>query len=139
MAKDTSPTLDDFAALNAELASLVRARMPLEPSLRQIARYLPTGAADMAERLAKRLEQGMSLGDAIELEGKKLPEMYLAVISAGLESGEPAGALEAVSQSAARLATLRQTTGIALIVPVMVVVIASALFGFLLQMALLNN
>ena len=133
MSTSRPTSLQDFAALNAELAALVRARIPLEASLRRLSRQLPRGAGALAKRLAERMERGASLAEAINEEGDRLPDVYKSIVTVGLESGQPAAALDTVSNSAARLATLRQTTGIALIVPLFVVTLACTLFAFLLQ------
>ena len=85
MASSSSTTLEDFAALNAELAALVRARIPLEPELRRLASQLPTGAGALADRLASRMEGGASLAEAMRAEGDNLPEVYRAVVVAGLD------------------------------------------------------
>ena len=130
------PSLDDLAALNAELAALVRARIPMEASLRRLGRQLPKRAGALSNRLAQRMERGASLAEAIEEEGKALPEMYKAVVVAGLASDQPAAGLETVARSAARLASLRQTAGISLIMPVMVVCLASFLFGLMFSQLL---
>lgn len=133
MASSSSTTLDDFAALNAELAALVRARIPLEPELRRLAGQLPNGAGALADRLSPRMEGGASLAEAMRAEGDNLPEVYRAVVVAGLASGDPAGALEDVVASARRVASLRRTTGMALLVPMAVVVLASLLLLFLFR------
>jgi type II secretory pathway component PulF len=129
----TRTSLDDLAALNAELAALVRARIPLEPELRRLAHQLPSGAAGLADRLATRMERGDDLPAALAAEGEPLPEAYRAMVTAGLESGDLAGALEDMAESARRLAALRQTTGIALIIPMSVVVVASLLLAVVLR------
>ncbi len=127
------PSLDDLAALNAELAALVRARIPLEPELRRLARQLPAGAGALANRLAERMEQGDDLPAALAAEGERLPEAYRAIVAAGLASGDLAGALEDLADTSRRLAALRQTTGIALVVPTSVVIVASILLAAVLR------
>ncbi len=131
-------SLDDLAALNAELAALVRARIPLEPELRRLAPQLPKRAGALANRLAERMESGSDLATAMEAERDQLPEVYRAVMIAGLESGDPTAALEDVAESAGRLAGLRQTTGLALVMPVAVVIVASVLLSVLLQTTFKN-
>lgn len=130
--QDKKPTLDDLTVLNAELAALVRARIPLEPELHRLATQLPRGAAALAKRLAARLEAGEDLESAIAAEGNRLPETYRAVVAAGLASGNLPAALEGMAVSTGRLADIRRTTGVALIVPVIVVVLASLMLSVLL-------
>lgn len=125
-------TLDDLAALNAELAALAKARMPLEPELRRLARQLSPGAGSLATRLANRIERGSSLIDALDAEGDQLPEVYRAVVEAGIASGDPAGALEEMARSTRRLSNLQRTTSAALLVPITVIILASLLLALLL-------
>lgn len=129
-------SLEDLAALNAELAALVRARIPLEPELRRLGRQLLGGAGAMAERLAARMNSGASLTEAMDAEQPAVPEAYRAVVAAGMASGQPAVALENVAASARRLASLRETTWIGLLHPVAVVVLASILWGCVATLAM---
>lgn len=124
-------TLDDLAALNGELAALAKARIPLEPELRRLANQLQPGAGALASRLADRIEQGSSLAEALDAEGDNLPEVYRAVVEAGLASGDPSAALEEMARSSQRLSSLQRTTSVALLVPVTVIIIASLLLAVL--------
>jgi len=130
--ENRTPTLDDLTVLNAELAALVRARIPLEPELRRLGTQLPRGAAALANRLALRMEAGDDLPAAIAAEGDALPGTYRAVAAAGLASGNLPGALESIAESTSRLADIRRTAGVALIVPVAVVVVVSLMLSVLL-------
>ena len=131
-------TLNDIATLNAELAALVRARIPLEPELRRLGSQLPAGAAALAERLGKRMQDGDDLATALAAEGDTLPAAYRAVVAAGIQSGDLATALDDVAESAERLASLRRSAGMALILPAIVVVLASMLTAILLRTTFAN-
>lgn len=129
----STPTLDDIAVLNAELAALVRAKIPLEPELRRLGAQLPGGAAALSQRLANRLESGVDLAEAIEQEGAALPESYRAIVAAGLASGNLPSTLESLAVSTRRLADIRRITGVALMEPIAIVVLASLLLLLLVS------
>ncbi len=124
-----SVKLADLIALNEEIAALIRAGVPLEAGLARVGRDLP-GMGALASRLASRMQQGQSLAAALAAEGKVLPEIYVRVVEAGLRSGRLAVALEAMSQSARRLAEVRRMTGAALVYPLLVVLLAWHLFCY---------
>src|SRR4029078_6076108 len=56
-----------------------------------------------------------------------MPSAYRATIVAGSRSGQLAGAIESVVDSASRIEELRRITGVALIYPMMVCLVAIAL------------
>jgi len=126
-----TPALADFIALNEEIAALVHARVPLEQQLARLGRELPGAAGSLAQRLSERLAAGESLDEAVAAEGRTLPAAYRATIVAGLQSGRLAGALEALVDSASRMADLRRVTGLAIIYPMLLIVVASVLFGLM--------
>jgi type II secretory pathway component PulF len=128
--------LSDLAALNAELAALVRAGLPLEPQLRRLARELPGRSAELAERIGQRLEAGDNLVSALDAEGDTLPSVYRAAVAAGLRSGQLGAALESLVESAARLEHIRRAIGVALVYPFIVVAIVWAALAMVLFVAL---
>ncbi len=127
-----TPSLDDLALLNAEIAALVEARIPLEPELRRLGTQMRGGAGGLATRLAERLEAGSDLAAAIEAEGSKLPEVYRAIVTAGLSSGNLPRALQLLADSSRRQADIRRITSTAMIYPALIVTLASLLYAVLL-------
>jgi len=126
-----TPALADFIALNEEIAALVHARVPLELQLARLGRELPGATGSLAQRLSERLAAGESLDEAVAAEGRSLPAAYRVTIVAGLQSGRLAGALEALVDSASRMADLRRVTGLAIIYPMLLIVVACLLFGLM--------
>src|SRR3954466_1932212 len=126
---EAGPVLADFILLNEEIAGLVRARVPLESHLAQIGAELPGKAGELAQGISRRLEAGESLLDAIEAECAGMPAAYRRTILAGLQSGEPASAIESVVDSATRLADMRRITGMAMLYPMIIVLVAVALIS----------
>lgn len=117
-------TFDDLAALNREMAALVRARLPLEEGLSQVASDQGGKAATWASRLAEAMSQGMSLDEAIAAQGASFPTAYGAVVRAGQRSGKLAAALDGFADSAGRLADLRLIAAQAAVYPLLVMLVA---------------
>jgi len=128
--------LADFIVLNEELAALVRARLPLEAHLRRFGRELPGKAGQLAEQIGRRMEAGESLVTAIDAECATLPPAYRAAIVAGVESGQLGSALESLVDSASRIDQLRRVTGIALIYPLIMIVVACVLLAFVVSIVI---
>lgn len=122
-------TLDDFVALNDEIAALTRAGVPLGSGLTAFGRELPGRMGATAQEIGSRLERGESL-DRIVADFPHLPPAYLAVVQAGLRVGKLPAALEGISQSTRRIATLRRTIGLALLYPLFVMGIGYSFFCF---------
>lgn len=123
-------SLEQLAALNDEIAALVRAGVPLESGLAQVGRDLPGQLGRVTERLAKKMEAGASLEEAIADEGAALPRVYRTMVRAGVRSGRLAVVLEELAETARRLAELRRNMGLALFYPVLVAALGIALFAF---------
>ena len=121
LARSGTARLEEFVALNDELAALVRAGLPLELGIG------PDGRRRVAGRITERLRQGRSLDEALRLEGTALPPGYRAVIEAGLRSGRLVQAVESVSRTARVMITLRRRLALASIYPAIVVVLVAAL------------
>lgn len=124
-----APALADFITLNEEIAALARARLPLESHLAQIGAELPGKAGELAERIGRRLDAGETLSAAMDAECADLPSVYRATVVAGAESGQLASALESLVDTASRLDRLRRVSGMALLYPLVVTIIACLLLG----------
>ena len=116
-----------MAALNREIAALVRAGLPLEEGLQQIAEVEARGPGDIAARLGQATAAGKSLAEAIAAQGESLPPAYRAVVAAGLKAGRLPAALEGFADGAARIADLRRIAAQAAVYPLIVLVLASLL------------
>lgn len=129
-------TLDDLIAVNEEIGALVRAGVPLEAGLADLAAELPGRSGRLAARLAERTEGGATLVEAIDAEGKRLPAAYRAIVAAGLKSGRLDVAVEGLVDTARRMADLRRVTGLALAYPLVIILSAWALMGLALVVIL---
>jgi general secretion pathway protein F len=132
----TAPALTDFILLNEEIAAIVRARLPLESHLAKIGAELPGKAGDLAGRVGRRLQAGENVVQAIDAECGSMPPAYRATVLAGLESGQLAGAVESLVDSASRIDQLRRITGIAILYPLAILVVASVLLPLVITKVL---
>ena len=119
---------DDFILLNEEIRSLIQAGVPLDVGLRGTASRVGGRLSALSERLAKRLEKGASLEDALAAEGDAIPPVYRSLLEAGLRSGRVDEVLRSVSHYAASMRDLTAEVRRMLIYPTAVVVIAYILF-----------
>lgn len=78
--------LDEFAFFNQQLAGMLKSGIPLEGALRELTASMRKGRlrAELAA-LENDLEDGTPL--TIAIQKRKLPPTYVAVISAGAQSG----------------------------------------------------
>lgn len=75
-----APQLDDLIALNREIASLIRAGIPLNVGLRGLSDGYGNRLTELSNRLADRLDQGQSLSAALDAEGPSISPVYSSVI-----------------------------------------------------------
>lgn len=128
----SAPRLEDLVALNQEMASLVRAGIPLELGLRQHAAAWPSRFAVLADRIALRLSQGDSLVDALRQEGSAISPAYAGVVEAGLASGRLPEALEQLAELGLTVQEVRQRVRVSAAYPLIVCCLAYVLFvGFI--------
>jgi general secretion pathway protein F len=125
------PALGDFIRLNDEIVSVVRARLPLEPHLERISQELPRRTGQLVDRISRRLSAGEQLNTAIEAECRDLPPIYRATMLAGTMSDHPGRSIELLANTAKRMQQIRHITGLALLYPLIVITITSALFAFI--------
>jgi len=123
-----SITMDELLALNAEIAALVRAGVPLERGLLVTARDLRGRLGRIASALGRRLSRGESLVEALEGEGRAIPPLYRAVVEAGAKSGRLPVALEGLAGYVRGYSEARATIGLALWYPILVLALAYGLF-----------
>ena len=116
--------LEDLLAFNDELAGVIRAGLPLDLGLRQIAESSLGGIARLSHRLQERVAVGVSLEQALRDEGDHLPSIYVAIVEAGLRVGRLPEALETLSALGQTILDLHRRSIIALIYPLIVLVIA---------------
>jgi general secretion pathway protein F len=123
-------TLDELIALNEEIASLVRAGVPLDQGLQALGADMPGRLGRFATELSGQIARGESLTVALTDSGPYLPRVYRAVVEAGTAGGRLPAALESLAGSLRRLAETRRTVAITFIYPVLLLCFAWGLFAF---------
>jgi type II secretory pathway component PulF len=113
-------TLNDLIALNAEIAALVRAGVPLDQGLAALGEDMPGRLGRAATLLAERTARGEPLDQSLmELAGP-MPPVYRAIVQAGVRAGRLPAALEAVASSARRLSETCRAVVVAVAYPLMI-------------------
>jgi type II secretory pathway component PulF len=83
---------EQLAFFNHQLAAMLKSGLPLESSLKQLCASMKRGALrEEIERLERDLEQGVPLEEA--LGRRKLPELYVAMLRAGIKGNDLPGVL----------------------------------------------
>ena len=121
-------SIDELAALNDEIAALVRAGVPLDRGLLGAGGDLPGGLGRITSALGKHLSLGESLPEALEAEKRAIPPLYRAVVEAGARSGRLAVALEGLARFVRGYSEARAAIGVALWYPILVLSLAYGLF-----------
>jgi len=121
-------SLDQLTALNDEIAALVRSGVPLERGLVDAGRQVRGKLGARATALGEHLGRGGSLPEALGPDGLAAPELYRAVVEAGIRSGRLSKALEGMASLARGYAEARRSIGLALLYPTLVLILAYALF-----------
>jgi general secretion pathway protein F len=126
-ARVTRPvTLEQLALLNSEIAALTRSGFPLPAGLKDFGRDTGGRVGRLMELIGSRLEQGQALEGILASAELGIPEVYLAVVQAGLRSGRLASALEGVAYALRQLLELRQTLWTAMIYPTCIALLCYA-------------
>jgi len=120
--------MEQFLVLNDEIAALIRAGIPLELGLTQIAETATGGLSRLTLRLLERTQSGATLDAALAEEGDRIPGAYLAVIEAGRRAGQLPAALESVSQLVGKLLEFHRRAVLALVYPLIVLTVSYCLF-----------
>ncbi len=122
----TELTTDELIALCDEMKALVRSGVPLEQGLILTSRELPGRLGAITSEIGRRGDEGESL-DQILNSKIDLPNIFRAVVQAGLRSGRLSIALEGMADTARRVAEVRRTTIQASIYPLLVLMLIGAL------------
>ena len=117
-------TLSEWIAFNEQLAGLAKVGVPIEAGLRDLAAESDGPLRRLSLEVGRHLERGESLDTALATEIANFPPAYRGVVAAGLRSGNLGAALEAVSEGAKRIQTLRRTFAVASVYPLIIAVLA---------------
>lgn len=121
-------TPEELISLNDEIATLVRAGVPLELGLRQLSGSVSGSLGRVSQQIAQHLDSGQPLTKSLSETLPDLPRVYVAVVDAGLRSGNLPRALELMSKFVQQGLELRQRIEFAFMYPLTVFLLAYALF-----------
>ena len=120
--------LEELIAFNDEVASLARAGVPIDLGLSQLSHDPDIAKARVNAALTQRVQNGMSLIDAMSVADQSFPPVYQSVVAAGLRCGHLPAALEAQSRYTQSLVDVRQSLRSSLVYPLLICVLAYLLF-----------
>ncbi len=127
-------SLADLTFFNDQLAALTKARLPLEPGLRQMAsdvgsRKLKRLLIDLADDLAA----GMPLPQALERQKQRFPPQYAGVVAAGLKTGDLSGTLYGLTTHLRLKSGFRRVILEVIAYPLVVLVLVLGVSSFLMR------
>jgi type II secretory pathway component PulF len=123
-------TIEQLLALNDEIAALVRAGVPIERGLFEAGRDIRGRLGRIASNLAKRMNRGESLLEALHGEESTIPPLYRAVVEAGTRAGKLPVALQGLARYVRGYSEARSAIGLALWYPLLVLALTYAFFIF---------
>src|ERR1051325_2824180 len=118
----------EFLVFNQELATLLKAGMPLVQSLDLLKRRVESPVFRAAvEDVHEKVKSGTALSDAFASHGDLFPSVYTASLLAGERSGSLDGVLRRYVEYAKIIATVKRKTVSALVYPAVLVTLALVL------------
>ncbi len=123
----------DLAQLTRELATLLKAGLPIDRAL-AFARELVTAGprGQFLTGVLEAVKGGASLADAMSQSGAMLPPYYVGMIRAGEAGGTLEAVLGRLADTLERAQALRETVRSALYYPMIVLLVAAATLAILL-------
>jgi type IV pilus assembly protein PilC len=122
----------EFLVFNQELATLLKAGMPLVQSLDLLKRRVETPLfRTVLDDVHEKVRGGSALSDAFATHGDRFPRVYTASLLAGERSGNLDATLRRYVEYAKVIATVKSKTKSALIYPVILVVLALGLVSII--------
>src|SRR5262249_17361042 len=118
----------EFLIFNQELATLLRAGMPLVQSLDLLKTRIQSPVfRSVLNDIHERVRSGSALSDAFSAHSSRFPSVYTASLVAGERSGNLDAVLRRFVEYSKIIATVRRKTMSALIYPVILVSLALVL------------
>jgi type IV pilus assembly protein PilC len=123
-----SINMREFLVFNQELATLLKAGMPLVQSLDLLKRRVTSPVfRTVLEDVHERVRSGTALSDAFDAQGELFPRVYTASLLAGERSGNLDAVLRRYVDYAKIIATVKRKTVSALVYPAILVTLALGL------------
>ncbi|PIE05453.1 MAG: type II secretion system protein GspF, partial [Sorangium cellulosum] len=126
-------TTTDVAVMTRQLATLVRAGIPLVDSITALTEQVEKeDLKSVLTNLRERLNEGSSFANALEQHPKTFPPIFINMVAAGEVSGTLEQVLERLSDFLEGQARLRGKVSSALAYPVLMLVIGTVLISVLM-------
>ena len=126
------PSEQEFLAFNQELATLLKAGMPLVQSLEILRQRVANSTfKDVLDDVHERVKAGTALSEAFGEHGDLFPAVYPASLMAGERSGDLDGVIRRYVTYAKVLSAVRRKTISALIYPAILVALMLLLLGII--------
>lgn len=127
-----------LAMFTRELASLIKAELPLDETLRILAvqPLLPARLRAITERVLERVVEGEPLSGAIAAHGNAFPEFYARLVRAGEASGSLGDVMDDLAGFLERSAEARGQLMSALLYPAILLCAAALAIGVILAFLL---
>jgi type IV pilus assembly protein PilC len=123
---------NDFLVFNQELATLLKAGMPLVQSLDLLRRRVQSPAfRGVLQDVHERVRSGTALSDAFAAHGALVPSVYTASLLAGERSGSLDTVLRRFVDYSKIIATVKRKTVSALIYPAILITLAFILVAII--------
>ena len=115
-----------LAVFTRELASLVKAEIPIDEALRIVAvqPMMPGRLRQITNSCLERVMEGEALSDALQAQGQAFPEFYFRLIKAGEASGALSDVLIDLAKVLERSAETRSRVTSALVYPAVLLLAA---------------
>jgi type IV pilus assembly protein PilC len=122
----------EFLIFNQELATLLKAGMPLVQSLELLKRRVESPALKgVLDAVHERVRAGAALSEAFSEHGTLVPSVYTASLLAGERSGNLDAVLRRYVEYTRILATVKKKTISALVYPALLLVLSLAMVGYI--------
>jgi type IV pilus assembly protein PilC len=122
----------EFLVFNQELATLLKAGMPLVQSLDLLRRRVETPAfRTVLDDVYERVRSGTALSDAFNAHADLFPRVYMASLLAGERSGSLDAVLRRYVEYTKIIATVKRKTVSALVYPAILVTLALVLVAII--------
>jgi len=120
-----SISVSDLALITRQLATLIRAALPIEEALRTVSQQTSRPhIKSMMLAVRARVKEGHTLADALAGFPHIFPDLYRMTVAAGEHSGHLDVVLERLADYTETRQALRQKTQLALIYPILLTVVA---------------
>jgi type II secretory pathway component PulF len=131
--RDDRLSADDSFEFVADVVDVAGSGMPLAPGLRAAADESSNGRVARALRqLAERVEQGVAVDEAMREDSHRFPPHVAGLVAAALRTSDLGSALEELVDHHRRLREIRWTVIGSVAYPLIVLVLASLVIGFLM-------